>query len=85
MTRGFKKGTRSRTHKGRKNFTTKKGMKHHDVQANWLMNMYRPFNFHKGSVSKTRKGRKNFITHKGSKQYDRQGHYVKGNPYMMGG
>lgn len=85
MTKGYKKGTRSKTHKGRKNFTTKKSSKYHQRQDHWLMNMYRPFQFHKGSVSKTRRGKKNFITHKGSKQYDRQGHYVKGNPFMMGG
>ena len=85
MTSGFKKGTASKTRKGRKNFTTKKTSKYHQSNGHWLMNMYKPFNFHKGSKSKTRKGRKAFITHKGSKVYDRNGHYMEGTPYMMGG
>lgn len=85
MTRGFTKGTASKTRKGRKNFTTKKTSKYHQLNGHWLTNMYNPFNFHKGSKSKTRKGRKAFMTHKGSKVYDRNGHYLDGEPYMMGG
>jgi len=85
MTRGFVKGTNSKTRKGRKNFTTKKTSKYHQLNGHWLTNMYKPFGFHKGSKSKTRKGRKNFVTHKGSKVYNANGQYQPGNPYMMGG
>jgi hypothetical protein len=87
MTSGFVKGTRSKTHKNRKNFTTKKSSKYHQKNGHYLMNMYKPFNFHKGSVSKSRKGEKAFMTHKGSKVYHRKGKYVRKNPlpYMMGG
>lgn len=55
------KGTRSKTHRGKKNFTTKKGNKVYNPRGHYLTKTHRPFSFFKGSKSKTHKGRKNFM------------------------
>ena len=72
-----KKGTRSKTHPGRLNYTTKKGnkvyhRKHHNVRKT-----HKPYSYFKGSKSKTRKNRLDFTTKKGSKVFHRKGHYVR--------
>ena len=37
------KGKKSKTHRGRKDFTTKKSSKYHQKNGHWLMNLYKPF------------------------------------------
>jgi len=70
-------GTPSKTHHGRKNYTTKKGDKVYHQKGHYVTKTHRPYSFRKGSASKTRKGRKNFTTKKGSKVFHRKGHYVR--------
>ena len=70
-------GTPSKTHPGRKNYTTKKGDKVYHEQGHNITKTHRPYSFRKGSASKTRKGRKDFTTKKGSKVFHRKGHYVR--------
>ena len=73
-------GTPSRTHPGRKNYTTKKGDKVYHRKGHYV----KKNSYHKGSLSKTRKGRKDFTTKKGSRVFHRKGHYVRKSrkPYM---
>jgi hypothetical protein len=56
------KGTRSKTHRGRKNFTTKKGNKVFNPRSHYVTKSYRPFSYHKGSKSKTHRGKRNFMS-----------------------
>ena len=80
----YHKGSMSRTHPGRMDFTTKKGSRVFHKKGHFVRRTYKPFSFHKGSRSKTRKGRKNFTTKKGSKVFHRKGHYIRKSrkPYM---
>jgi len=70
-------GTPSKTHPGRKNYTTKKGDKVYHQNVHYVRKTHRPYSFHKGSRSKTHKGRKDFTTKKSSKVFHRKGHYVR--------
>lgn len=70
-------GTPSKTHVGRKNYTTKKGDMVYHEKGHYVRKTHKPYSYRKGSVSKTRKGRKDFTTKKGSKVYHRNGHYVR--------
>jgi len=69
-------GTPSKTHVGRKNYTTKKGDMVYHQKGHYVRKTHKPYSYRKGSASKTRKGRKNFTTKMGSKVYHRKGHYV---------
>lgn len=80
-----KKGQKSRTMKGRKDFTTKKGHKYynrrgHRQTKNAKGVKGRPYrtrkggNPKKGQKSLSMKGRKDFTTKKGHKYYNRSGH-----------
>jgi hypothetical protein len=70
-------GSPSKTHPGKKEFTTKKGDKVYHKKGRYVIKTHRPYSYHKGTMSKTRKGRKNFTTKKGSKVFHRKGHYVR--------
>ena len=78
----YRKGSRSKTHKGRLNFTTKKGSKVYHRKGHYIRKSRKPYTmggkkYRKGSRSKTHKGRLNFTTKKGSKVYHRKGHYIR--------
>ena len=49
------KGTRSKTHPGRKNYTTKKGDKVYHRKGHYVKKSHTPFTFFKGSKSNTLK------------------------------
>ena len=83
MTSGYRKGSRSKTHRG-KNFT-KKNFSIMKSLNSVYKDIVKPFGSNKGTSSQSRKGRLNYITHKGSKNYNRNGHYQKGRPYRGGG
>jgi hypothetical protein len=70
-------GTPSKTHPGRKNYTTKKGDMVYHQKGHYLKKTHRPYGYRKGSRSKTHKGRQNFTTKKGSKVFHRNGRYVR--------
>ena len=78
-------GSPSKTHTGRKNYTTKKGDKVFHRKGHYVKKTFRPYSYHKETMSKTRKGRKNFTTKKGDNVFHRKGHYVKKSrkPYKM--
>lgn len=77
------KGTSSKTRRGRKNFSTKRGNKVYNPNGHYLTKTHRPYSFFKNSKSKTRRGRKNFTTKKSSRVFHRKGHNVtrKRRPY----
>jgi hypothetical protein len=70
-------GTPSKTHIGRKNYTTKKGDKVYHEKGHYVTKTHKPYSYRKGSASKTRKGRMDFTTKKGSKVFHQKGHYVR--------
>jgi hypothetical protein len=82
--RGSRKGTRSKTHPGRLNYTTKKGDKVYHENGHYVRKGHRPYGHFKGTRSKTHKGRLNYTTKKGDKVFHRKGHYVRKSrkPYM---
>jgi len=71
-------GTKSKFHRGRKNYTTKRGSKVYHRRRH-----HSPYGSHKGTRSRTRKRRKNYTTKRGSKVNHRKGKYVrrKRRPY----
>ena len=80
---GSFKGTKSKSHPGRKNYTTKKGDKDYHRKGHYVRKTHRPYGSFKGTRSKTHKGRKNYTTKKGDKVFHRKRHYVRKsrNPY----
>jgi len=74
---GSFKGTKSKTHTGRKNYTTKKGDKDYHSANHLVKKTHRPFGNFKGTRSKSHKGKKNFTTKKGDKVFHRKSHYVR--------
>jgi hypothetical protein len=78
------KGTKSKTHLGELNYTTKKGSKVYHQKGHYVRKTHRPYGNFKGTKSKTRKGRLNYTTKKGSMVFHRKGHYVRKSrkPYM---
>jgi len=78
------KGTKSKTHPGRLNYTTKKGDKVYHRNGHYVRKSHRPYGHFKGTRSKTHKGRLDYTTKKGDKVYHRKGHYVRKSrrPYM---
>ena len=77
-------GSKSKTHPGRKNYTTKKGSKVYHQKGHYVRKSYRPYGSFKGTRSKTHKGLKNYTTKKGDKVYHRKGHYLRKSrkPYL---
>ena len=70
-------GTPSKTHPGRKNYTTKKGDMVYHKKGHYVRKTHRPYGYRKGSSSKTYKRRQDFTTKKGSKVFHRKGHYLR--------
>ena len=70
-------GSKSKTHPGRLNFTTKKGSKVYHRNKHYSRVGHKPFGPHKGTKSKTRKNRKNYTTKRGDKVFHRKGRNVK--------
>ena len=70
-------GTSSKTHPGRKNYTTKKGSKVYHQKGHYVRKTHRPFGYRKGSASRNYKNRLDFTTKKGNKVYHQKGHYVR--------
>jgi hypothetical protein len=87
------KGTASKSHPGRKNYTTKKGDKVYHRKNHYVRKSYRPYTkkgglgHTKGTMSVTHLGDMDYTTKKGDKVFHRNNHYVKRSrkPYMKGG
>jgi hypothetical protein len=58
----FFKFSPSKTRKGRKDFTTKKGSKVFHRKKHYVRKSYKPYSYHKGSKSKTHKGKRDYIS-----------------------
>jgi hypothetical protein len=78
-------GSKSKTHTGLKNYTTKKGNKVYHQKSHYVRKTHRPYGSFKGTRSKTHKGLKNYTTKKGDKVYHQKGHYVRKSrkPYSI--
>jgi hypothetical protein len=72
-----KKGTMSRTHKGRKNYTTKRGNKVYHQKGHNMSLGHMPFGYKKGSHSKSKPGLFDFTTKFGDLVFHQKGHNVK--------
>lgn len=83
----MKKGSKSKTHIGDLDYTTKKGDKVFHEGGHDIKKSYKPYDKHKGSVSKTHKGELDYTTKKGDKVFHEGGHYVHKLklPYEGGG
>jgi hypothetical protein len=71
------KGSKSLTHSGDMDYTTKKGDKVYHRKGHFIKKTHKPYGPHKGTRSKTHKGRKNYTTKKGDMVFHRKGHYVR--------
>ena len=77
------KGTKSKTHKGRLNYTTKKGDKVFHQKNHYVKKSRKPYmimggkKYGKGTRSKTHPGRIDYTTKKGDKVFHRKNHYVR--------
>ena len=58
MRRGFRKGTRSKTHRGRKNFTTKKGDKVFHHKGKYIRKSRKPYTHSRRKRSTKRRTRR---------------------------
>jgi len=67
-----KKGSMSITHRGRKNYTTKKGDKVFHQTGHFLKKTFKPFSYRKGSRSKTNKGFLDFVFRKNTRKRTRK-------------
>ena len=70
-------GAPSKTHPGRKDFTTKRGSRVYHRRHHYVRPGHKPYGPHKGTKSKTRKGRKDYTTKRGDKVFHRNKHYVR--------
>ena len=86
--RKYRKGSRSKTRKGRQDFLTHLGSNVFDEAGHFVRRAVKPYTrrrksrrrggkYRKGSRSKTRKGRLDFLTHLGSNVFDEAGHFVR--------
>jgi len=71
------KGSKSKTHKGDLDYTTKHGDEYFHEDGHLVKKSYKPFDAHKGSKSKTHKGDLDYTTKKGDKYFHEDGHLVK--------
>ena len=71
------KGTMSKTHPGRKNYTTKKGNLVYHQKSHYVRKTHKPYSYRKGSRSRTHKGLMNFTTKMGNLVFHQNGRYVK--------
>ena len=76
---GFHKGSKSKTHLGDLDFTTKKGDLVYHRGGHYVKEVSKPYGkgFHKGSKSKTHLGDLDFTTKKGDIAFHREGHNIK--------
>lgn len=72
-----RKGTKSRTHFGRKNYTTKRGNKVYHDNGHYVKKTHKPYSYSKGSASKTNLGLLNFTTKLGDMMFHQKEHYVR--------
>lgn len=72
-----KKGTRSKTHRGRKNYTTKRGDKVYHRKGHYVKKTHKPYSYRKGSASKTHLGLLDYTTKFGDLVFHQKGKYVK--------
>jgi hypothetical protein len=72
-----RKGTRSKTHRGRKNYTTKRGNTVYHRKGHNVKKTHRPYSYSKGSSSKTNLGLIDFTTKLGDLVFHQKKHYVK--------
>lgn len=72
-----KKGTRSKTRRGRKNYTTKRGDKVYHRKGRYVKKTHRPYSYRKGSASKTNLGLLDYTTKLGSLLFHQKGHNVR--------
>ena len=79
-----RKGTKSKTHPGRLNYTTKKSDNVYHEKGHYVRKRHRPYGHFKATRSKTHKGKLDYTTKKGSKVFHRKGHYLRKSrkPYM---
>jgi|LakMenE18May11ns_1017448.scaffolds.fasta_scaffold9701872_2 hypothetical protein len=72
-----RKGTKSRTHFGRKNYTTKRGDKVYHYKGHYVKKTHRPYSYSKGSSSRTNLGLLDYTTKLGDLVFHQKKHYVK--------
>uniref|UniRef100_A0A6C0E119 Uncharacterized protein n=1 Tax=viral metagenome TaxID=1070528 RepID=A0A6C0E119_9ZZZZ len=72
-----KKGTKSKTHPGRKNYTTKRGDKVYHRKGHYVKKTHKPYSYRKGSSSKTHLGLLDYTTKFGDLVFHKNGHYVR--------
>ena len=72
-----RKGTRSKTHRGRKNYTTKRGNTVSHRRGHNVKKTHRPYSYSKGSSSKSNLGLIDFTTKLGDLVFHQKKHYVK--------
>jgi hypothetical protein len=72
-----KKGTKSKTHRGRKNYTTKRGDKVYHRKGHYVKKTHKPYSYRKGSHSKTKLGLLDYTTKLGNLVFHQKGHYVR--------
>jgi hypothetical protein len=72
-----RKGTRSKTHRGRKNYTTKRGNTVYHRRGHNVKKTHRPYSYSKGSSSKTNLGLLDYTTKLGDLVFHQKKHYVK--------
>ena len=72
-----RKGTRSKTHRGRKNYTTKRGNTVYHRRGHNVKKTHRPYSYSKGSSSKSNLGLIDFTTKLGDLVFHQKKHYVK--------
>jgi hypothetical protein len=75
--KGFHKGSKSISHKGDLDFTTKRGDLDYHQQGHLIAGHPYGKGFHKGSVSLTHPDDMDFTTKKGDLVYHRKGHNIK--------
>ena len=94
-TKKYRKGSKSKTHKGDMDFTTKRGDKVYHQKGHYVQKCIKPYQFfggksrksrkyRKGSKSKTHKGDMDFTTKRGDKVFHQKKHYVRKSrrPYI---
>ena len=72
-----KKGTKSKTRPGRKNYTTKRGNKVYHQKGHYVKKTHKPYSYKKGSASKTNLGLLDFTTKLGDLVFHQKKHYVR--------
>jgi hypothetical protein len=72
-----RKGTKSRTHRGRKNYTTKRGNKVYHRKGHYVKKTHRPYSYSKGSASKSNLGLLDYTTKLGDLVFHQKKQYVR--------